>query len=113
MDGWVSIDYWKQTLVKKDLEDSLNDKTWSKPSHYRVKFSSFLVLMGKLKMTESYFRSYSMVKRSSHIFSSWMVKPLRKSTMHIFHTECLLHSMAIGSQNFSEVLLFLNFALIY
>jgi len=32
--GWVSIDYWKQTLVKKDLEDSLNDKTWSKPSHY-------------------------------------------------------------------------------
>ena len=32
--GWVSIDYWKQTLVKKDLEDSLNDKIWSRPSHY-------------------------------------------------------------------------------
>jgi len=32
--GWVSIDYWKQTLVKKDLENSLNDKTWSYPSHY-------------------------------------------------------------------------------
>jgi len=32
--GWVSIDYWKQTLVKKDLEDSMNDKTWSRPSHY-------------------------------------------------------------------------------
>merc|ERR1711915_577033 len=25
--GWVSIDYWRQTLVKKDLEHSLNDKT--------------------------------------------------------------------------------------
>jgi carotenoid cleavage dioxygenase-like enzyme len=32
--GWVSIDYWKQTLVKKDLEDSMNDLTWSRPSHY-------------------------------------------------------------------------------
>jgi len=32
--GWVSIDYWKQTLVKKDLEDSLNDKTWGLPNHY-------------------------------------------------------------------------------
>jgi len=32
--GWVSVDYWKQTLVKKDLEDSLNDKTWSYPNHY-------------------------------------------------------------------------------
>merc|ERR1739838_236748 len=32
--GWVSIDFWKQTLVKKDLVDSSKDKTWSKPSHY-------------------------------------------------------------------------------
>ena len=32
--GWVSIDYWRQTLVKKDLENSMNDKTWSRPSHY-------------------------------------------------------------------------------
>merc|ERR1739838_474495 len=32
--GWVSIDYWKTTLVKKDLEDSMNDKTWYRPSHY-------------------------------------------------------------------------------
>ena len=32
--GWVSIDYWRNTLVKKDLEDSMNDKTWSRPSHY-------------------------------------------------------------------------------
>merc|ERR1719318_714715 len=32
--GWISIDYWKQTLLKKDLENSMNDKTWSHPSHY-------------------------------------------------------------------------------
>ena len=32
--GWVGIDYWRQTLVKKDLEDSFQDKTWSHPSHY-------------------------------------------------------------------------------
>ena len=32
--GWVSIDYWRTTLVKKDLENSLNDKMWSKDSHY-------------------------------------------------------------------------------
>ena len=32
--GWVSIDYWRQTLVKKDLEDSRLDKTWSVASHY-------------------------------------------------------------------------------
>ena len=32
--GWVSIDYWRQTLVKKDLEDSMNDMTWSRNSHY-------------------------------------------------------------------------------
>merc|ERR1712088_845367 len=32
--GWVSIDYWRQTLVKKDLEDTMNDKMWSQNSHY-------------------------------------------------------------------------------
>jgi carotenoid cleavage dioxygenase-like enzyme len=32
--GWASIDYWRQTLVKKDLEDSTNDLTWSEASHY-------------------------------------------------------------------------------
>ena len=32
--GWVSIDYWRQTLVKKDLENSMNDKMWSQNSHY-------------------------------------------------------------------------------
>ena len=32
--GWASIDYWRQTLVKKDLEASENDKTWSVNSHY-------------------------------------------------------------------------------
>merc|ERR1711881_548077 len=32
--GWASIDYWRQTLVKKDLEDTMNDKMWSQNSHY-------------------------------------------------------------------------------
>jgi len=32
--GWVSIDYWRNTLVKKDLENSMNDKMWSENSHY-------------------------------------------------------------------------------
>lgn len=32
--GWVSMDYWRNVLVKKDLCDSNNDKTWSRPSHY-------------------------------------------------------------------------------
>ena len=32
--GTASVDFWKQTLIKKDLEDSSKDKTWSKPSHY-------------------------------------------------------------------------------
>ena len=32
--GWVSMDYWRTVLVKKDLCDSRNDKTWSRPSHY-------------------------------------------------------------------------------
>jgi len=32
--GWVAMDYWRNVLVKKDLCDSRNDKTWSKPSHY-------------------------------------------------------------------------------
>jgi len=32
--GWVGIDYFRMTLVKKDLVDSSIVKTWSKPSHY-------------------------------------------------------------------------------
>ena len=32
--GQVMIDYWRQTLVKKDLLKSMNDKTWSRRSHY-------------------------------------------------------------------------------
>merc|ERR1711936_608575 len=32
--GWVGIDYWRQTLVKKDLEDTTNYKMWSTESHY-------------------------------------------------------------------------------
>jgi len=32
--GWVAIDYWRISLVKKDLEDSGNIKIWTKPSHY-------------------------------------------------------------------------------
>ena len=32
--GWVSIDYWRQSLVKRDLEDPDNDIIWSFPSHY-------------------------------------------------------------------------------
>jgi len=32
--GWVTIDYWRQTLVKRDLEDPSGDYTWFKPSHY-------------------------------------------------------------------------------
>jgi len=32
--GWVGIDYWRMTLIKKDLEDSSDAKTWSKASHY-------------------------------------------------------------------------------
>merc|ERR1712105_184486 len=32
--GWISIDYWRLTLIKKDLDNSLNDKTWSVDSHY-------------------------------------------------------------------------------
>jgi len=32
--GWASMDYWRQVLVKKDLEDSRNDKTWTQKSHY-------------------------------------------------------------------------------
>jgi len=32
--GWVSFDYWRITLVKKDLEDSMKDKTWHEDSHY-------------------------------------------------------------------------------
>ena len=32
--GWVSIDYWKEVLAKKDLEDSSNYKLWFTESHY-------------------------------------------------------------------------------
>ena len=32
--GWVGIDYWRMTLVKKDLERPENSKTWSEPNHY-------------------------------------------------------------------------------
>ena len=32
--GWVSIDTWRMTLVKKDLFDSSNYKTWFTESHY-------------------------------------------------------------------------------
>jgi len=32
--GWVSMDYWRNVLVKKDLCDSKNDKTWFRASHY-------------------------------------------------------------------------------
>ena len=32
--GWVAIDYWRQTLVKKDLQDSTKYKMWSTESHY-------------------------------------------------------------------------------
>ena len=32
--GWVSIDTWRMTLVKKDLEDSSQYKTWFTESHY-------------------------------------------------------------------------------
>ena len=28
------VDYFKQHLVKKDLETSSEDKTWFRPSHY-------------------------------------------------------------------------------
>ena len=32
--GWIGIDNQRQGLVKKDLEDSRNDKVWSVPFHY-------------------------------------------------------------------------------
>ena len=32
--GWSTIDYWRQTLLKRDLEDPAGDATWFKPSHY-------------------------------------------------------------------------------
>jgi len=32
--GWASMDYWRNVLVKKDLCDSKNDKTWFRASHY-------------------------------------------------------------------------------
>lgn len=32
--GWVRVDNWRQTLIKKDLADTRNDKLWSLPSNY-------------------------------------------------------------------------------
>ena len=32
--GWIGVDYWRQTLIKKDLEDLNNYNTWFKESHY-------------------------------------------------------------------------------
>ena len=32
--GWLEIDYWRITLIKRDLEDPSGDATWFKPSHY-------------------------------------------------------------------------------
>ena len=32
--GWVGVDYWRMTLVKKDLEKPAECRTWSEPNHY-------------------------------------------------------------------------------
>jgi len=32
--GWVTVDYWRNTLIKRDTENSNGDKSWFKPSHY-------------------------------------------------------------------------------
>ena len=32
--GWVSIDYWRQRLVKRDLVDPAGDRVWGQASHY-------------------------------------------------------------------------------
>jgi len=32
--GWSEVDYWNNTLIKKDLQDSTGDKTWAAPSNY-------------------------------------------------------------------------------
>jgi len=32
--GWHAVDYWKNTLIKRDLENPAGDKTWFEPSHY-------------------------------------------------------------------------------
>ena len=32
--GWAAMDYWRHALVKKDIDDSRNDKTWSVENHY-------------------------------------------------------------------------------
>jgi len=32
--GWIGVDMWRQTLIKKDLEHPENYKTWFKESHY-------------------------------------------------------------------------------
>ena len=42
--GWVTIDYWRQTLVKRDLEDPSGDYTWFKPVIIQEKCSLFPIL---------------------------------------------------------------------
>ena len=32
--GWHAVDYWKNTLIKRDLDNPAGDKTWFEPSHY-------------------------------------------------------------------------------
>ena len=32
--GWIGVDMWRQTLIKKDLEHPKSYKTWFKESHY-------------------------------------------------------------------------------
>jgi hypothetical protein len=32
--GWVSMDYWRMTLVKRDLEEPSQDKVWARMAHY-------------------------------------------------------------------------------
>ena len=32
--GWMGVDYWRQTLLKKDLENTANYATWFRESHY-------------------------------------------------------------------------------
>ena len=32
--GWIGVDMWRQTLIKKDLEHPENYQTWFKESHY-------------------------------------------------------------------------------
>jgi hypothetical protein len=32
--GWVSMDYWRMSLVKRDLEEPSKDRVWARRSHY-------------------------------------------------------------------------------